>query len=314
MIVITGAAGFVGSCLLRHLNDCQRSDLILVDDFSPSAKRRNWENTQYLDKIAVNDFFDWACKNVNHIDFIVHLGAQTDNSITNYDVFKRWNVEYSQRIWSFAAQNRIPLIYASSAETYGDGSSGCRDDESLLYQLRPLTPCGRSKHEFDLWVKKQSLQPPVWYGLKFFSVFGPHEEHKGCSASVVSALVGQICKEQSPVVTLPQKADGSEPLFDFVYVKDVVTVLTWFMNHLPPRGIFNLGTAYPRPLSAVANAAFSLMRKSARIEFVMADAFPPSDIAAGVCADLAKLRSVGYKKSFYPLEKSLGHLVRTAYR
>ncbi len=307
MIVVTGAAGFIGSDFVRHLNHYGYTDLILVD-FDETASLLRREDLQYLEFVPVGNFFDWAEKCASQVDFVVHLGAQTDNDINDYSVFKKWNVEYSQRIWSWTAQNHIPLIYASSAETYGDGMTACIDDDKALYKLKPLSPCGRSKHEFDQWVQKQVSMPPFWYGLKFFNVFGPNEDQKLKNASLVYQLFRQIMTKQ--IATLPL-IGGQEPLYDFVYVADVTTVMMWFMNHLPVRGIYNVGTAYARPLSVAAQSVFSTLKIQPRVEFSenLTHSFLPS---AGLYADLSKLRKVNYKKSFLPLETSVRRLVKAS--
>lgn len=307
MIVVTGAAGFIGSNFVRHLNHYGYTDLILVD-FNVTVNFLRRQDLQYLEFVPVDVFFDWAGKYASQVDFVVHLGAQTDKGINDYSVFKKWNVEYSQRIWSWATQNRIPLIYASSSETYGDGMTACVDDDKALYKLKPVSFCGRSKHEFDQWVQKQVSTPPFWYGFKFFNVFGPNEDQKLKNASLVYQLLCQVMTEE--VATLPL-IGGREPLYDFVYVTDVTTVMMWFMNHLPMRGLYNVGTAYARPLSVAAQSVFSTLKIQPRVEFTekLTHSFLPS---AGLYADLSKLRKVNYKKSFLPLETSVRRLVKAS--
>lgn len=307
MIVVTGAAGFIGSNFVRHLNHYGYTDLILVD-FDETANLLCRLDLQYLEFVPADVFFEWAGKYASQVDFVVHLGAQTDKDINDYAVFKKWNVEYSQRIWSWASQNHIPLIYASSAETYGEGMTSCIDDDKALYKLKPVSLCGRSKHEFDQWVLKQVSMPPFWYGLKFFNVFGPNEGQKLKNASLVYQLVRQIMTKQ--IATLPL-VGGQEPLYDFVYVTDVTTVMMWFMNHFPARGLYNVGTAYARPLSVAAQSVFSTLKIQPQVEFSENMTCPvlPS---AGLYADLSKLRKVNYKKSFLSLETSVRRLVKAS--
>lgn len=304
MIIVTGAAGFIGSCMVAKLNEMGREDLILVDDFSKEIKRRNWEGKRYVDKIHRNDFFQWAEQNVKSIDLIIHLGARTDTTEFDYSVFEELNVSYTQRMWVFASRHGIPLVYASSAATYGAGELGYRDEETLAYKLQPLNPYGKSKNEIDKWVLKQAVTPPCWYAFKFFNVYGPNEYHKGRMASVILHSFHQI--QESGQVKLfrshrPDYADG-EQLRDFVYVKDVVRVIYWYITHLPQSGIYNLGTGLARPFLTLATSTFKAMKLVPNIQFVDI----PEDIRDKYQyfteADMRKMRGAGYKKPFYSLE------------
>lgn len=312
MIVVTGAAGFIGSCMVAKLNEMGHEDLILVDDFTKEAKRRNWEGKRYMDKIQRDDFFAWAEKNISKVDCIIHLGARTDTTEFDYSVFETLNVYYTQRIWTLAARNGIPLLYASSAATYGDGSLGYVDDEKLAYDLQPLNPYGRSKNEIDKWIQKQAVAPPFWYGFKFFNVYGPNEYHKGRMASVIFHSFNQI--KETGVVRLFRShrldfADGQQ-LRDFVYVKDVVRVLYWFMTHHPANGIYNLGTGNARSFLSLAESTFKAMGLEPEIEFVDM----PQDIRDKYQyfteATMRKMRSVNYKRGFYSLENGVKSYVR----
>lgn len=307
MIVVTGAAGLIGSHFVQHLNQYGYTDLILVDDFTEVLKYPLWQNAHYSEMVPVEDFFDWAAVHGSQVDFIVHLGVQVDDAVEDYSIFKKWNVEYAQRVWSWATQQRIPLIYASSAETYGDGPMPCLDDEKTLYKFNPLTLWGRSKHEFDKWVQKQFSQPPFWYGFKFFNVFGLTENDRVNKQSALYRLVRQIMLEHK--ATLPCLS-GKEPVYDFIYVSDVATVMMWFMNHLPPSGLYNLGTGYARPLSVAAQSAFSILKIHPQWEFAE-NAVHPLPPLAGLYANLAKLRKIQYKKNFLPLETSVRRFVKT---
>lgn len=304
MIIVTGAAGFIGSCMVAKLNEMGREDLILVDDFSKEIKRRNWEGKRYVDKIHRNDFFQWAEQNVKSIDLIIHLGARTDTTEFDYSVFEELNVSYTQRMWIFASRHGIPLVYASSAATYGAGELGYRDEETLAYKLQPLNPYGKSKNEIDKWVLKQAVTPPCWYAFKFFNVYGPNEYHKGRMASVILHSFHQI--QESGQVKLFRShrsdyADG-EQLRDFVYVKDVVRVIYWYITHLPQSGIYNLGTGLARPFLTLATSTFKAMKLVPNIQFVDI----PEDIRDKYQyfteADMRKMRGAGYKKPFYSLE------------
>lgn len=305
MIVVTGAAGFIGSCMAAKLNEMGRDDLILVDDFSKEAKRRNWEGKRYVDKIHRNDFFQWAEKHYEDIDFVIHLGARTDTTEFDYSVFEELNVSYTQRMWTFAARHGIPLVYASSAATYGAGELGYVDSHTLPYKFQPLNPYGKSKNEIDKWVLKQQQQPPCWYAFKFFNVYGPNEYHKGRMASVILHAFQEI--QETGRVRLfrshrPDFADG-EQLRDFVYVKDVVRAIYWFTKHLPQSGIYNLGTGRAESFLTLATSTFKALRIEPNIEFVDI----PEDIRDKyqyyTQADMKKMRAAGYNRPFYSLER-----------
>lgn len=304
MIVITGAAGFIGSCMAQKCNEEGLTELILVDDFTKLQKKQNWEHKKCLDKIQRDDFFEWAEKNANDIDCIIHLGARTDTTETDYSVFEKLNVSYTQRMWSFATQYRIPLLYASSAATYGAGELGYLDDESIIPRLQPLNAYGKSKNEVDKWILKQTKTPPLWAGFKFFNVYGPNEYHKGRMASVIFHSFNQI-NETGKVKLFrshrPDYQDGWQ-LRDFVYVKDVVEVLYWFCRHSHFNGIFNLGTGRARSFWDLASATFAAMSRKTNIEFVDI----PQDIRDKYQyfteANEEKLYSAGCQHDFFSLE------------
>jgi len=185
MIVITGAAGFIGSCLITKLNEQGQSALVLVDDFSNPRKEKNYEGKDFLLKVERNDFINWLGENRQLVKFIYHIGARTDTTEFDTSVFDTLNLNYSKDVWNACVKFNIPLIYASSAATYGLGELGYDDDHKIIANLKPLNPYGESKNDFDKWVLSQEDKPPHWVGLKFFNVYGPNEFHKGRMASVV---------------------------------------------------------------------------------------------------------------------------------
>ncbi|OWY21772.1 ADP-glyceromanno-heptose 6-epimerase [Sphingobacteriales bacterium UPWRP_1] len=307
MLVITGAAGFIGSCLTALLNEAGRSDLILVDDFSDFAKRKNVDGKQYAGWVHRDAFFGWVKSNHQHINGIYHLGARTDTTDFSTEIFDRLNLGYSKKMWQVCTEYQIPLVYASSAATYGNGNMGYDDNHLLPRKLKPLNPYALSKNNFDVWALEQENTPPAWFGLKFFNVYGPNEYHKKRMASVVFHAFNQI--RQSGSVKLfrshrPDVEDGQQ-LRDFVYVKDVVTVCQWMMQYQPENGLYNVGTGTARSFTHLANAVFMAMNLNPVIEFIDM----PTDIRATYQyfteANMNKLALQGYYRPFTTLEEGV---------
>lgn len=314
MIVITGAAGFIGSCMITKFNNEGHNDLILVDDFTNVKKEPNYIGKKYLRKFDRLDFLKLLLSNdKNGIDFIIHIGARTDTTETNKEIFDNLNLNYSKKIWKFCTQNQIPLIYISSAATYGDGKLGYDDqDDSLIFKLKPLNLYGESKNDFDKWILEQFQTPPNWYGLKLFNVFGPNEYHKGRMASVIYHAYNQA-KETNKIKLFkshnPNFRDG-EQLRDFIYVKDVIDVIFWLTEKKPKSGIYNLGSGQSRSFLSLTDAVCSTIDKKIEIKFVDM----PEDIRDKyqyfTHANINKLRSVGYTKSFYTLENAIEDYIK----
>lgn len=313
MIVVTGAAGFIGSCMVSRLNqEGLLRDVIVVDDFYKDYKDRNLQGKFIREWIHRDIFLDWAEKIPTLIKGIIHLGARTDTTETDKALFEKLNVRYSQSIWNFCTRHHIPLIYASSAATYGDGVLGYNDDHSLIPILKPLNPYGESKQTFDLWVLQQKETPPYWAGIKFFNVFGPNEYHKGRMASVVYHAYQQI--RQTGGMRLfrshhPDFRDGEQQR-DFIYVRDVVDVLYFFLREKPNSGIFNLGTGHARTFLDLTKAVFHAMDKEEAIDFIDT----PSDIRNTyqyfTQANTDKLRQAGYAQPFTSLEAGVADYVK----
>lgn len=312
MIVVTGAAGFIGSCVVGKLNSLQRKDIIIVDDFSKTQKESNYISKQYVKQIDRKDFIEWLKSNASEVESVFHLGARTDTTEFNWDVFLQLNLNYTKDIWTICANNNIPLIYASSAATYGAGEMGYDDDEKLITQLKPLNPYGRSKQEFDIWALSQEKKPPFFAGLKFFNVYGPNEYHKGRMASVILHSFHQI--NESGEVKLfcshrPDYEDGMQ-LRDFVYVKDLLSVMIFLMTDRKHSGIYNLGTGKARPFKALAEATFKAMNREINIKYVPM----PMDIRDKyqyyTQAKMDKLRKIGYTQEFYSLEDGVRDYVQ----
>lgn len=317
-IVVTGAAGFIGSCLVGLLNEKGYDQLILVDEFSRDDKVPNLAGKNYAVKVERETFFDWLNEHQPAIDFIFHIGARTDTTEFNYAVHEHLNVAYSQKIWNYCTEHKIPVVYASSAATYGAGELGYDDDHELPFKLKPLNAYGISKNEFDKWALQEKKQPPFWAGLKFFNVYGPNEYHKGRMASVIWHSFNQIKKDG--VVKLfrshrPDFKDGQQ-LRDFIYVKDLLNVCYWLMeqwtagNHTITNGLYNLGTGKARSFEDLVKATFAGIDRHARIEYIDM----PEDIRDKYQyfteANMNKLKQAGYTEPFYSLEDGVDDYVR----
>ncbi len=249
MIVVTGAAGFIGSALVGELLRQGWQDIVAVDDFSRADKAPNLEGKKLTAKVERSEFFDWLEENQERVQFIFHLGARTDTTEFDRTIFDELNVQYSKDMWRACVEYGIPLVYASSAATYGGGELGYSDmDRALSQQLKPLNPYGESKNDFDIWALEQEKKPYFWAGLKFFNVYGPNEYHKGRMASVVFHAFNQIQDKGSMKLFRshnPDYKDG-EQLRDFVYVKDVCNVCLFLLEHRKNSGLYNLGRAAAR--------------------------------------------------------------------
>jgi ADP-L-glycero-D-manno-heptose 6-epimerase len=312
IIAVTGAAGFIGSYLVGHLNELGYDQLILVDDFSEESKSNNLKDKRFLHKVHREQFFDWASSHPRSIKHIFHLGARTDTTEMDYQVHKKWNLDYSKDMWELSVKEQIPLLYASSAATYGNGEHGYKDDHDIVNKLEPLNPYGRSKNEFDIWALQQAKTPPFWAGVKFFNVYGPNEYHKGRMASVIMHAFRQISEQGSVKLFRshnPEYKDG-EQIRDFVYVKDVVKMCVWLMETHPASGLYNVGTGNARTFKDLVNAIFSTLDLPSNIQFVDT----PEDIRDKYQyfteADMNKLRKAGYEDAFYSLEEGVGDYVR----
>lgn len=316
MIVVTGAAGFIGSCLVSRLNSRDFNSLVLVDDFSRTQKRKNLDGKLWMQKIDREDFLTWFDNNDALIDFVFHIGARTDTTEFDKRIFDKLNLNYSKEVWRLCTRYKIPLVYASSAATYGMGECGYDDKHDIIPDLKPLNPYGESKNDFDKWVLKQERTPPFWAGLKFFNVYGPNEAHKGRMASVVYHAYNQI-RDAGKVKLFrshnEEFRDG-EQLRDFIYVKDVVEVCLYLMKTQKRSGIYNLGSGKARTFIDLAKGVFAAMNKKEKIEFIDT----PEDIREMYQyfteAKMDKLRDVGYDKKFTSLEEGIKDYVQNYLR
>lgn len=320
VIVVTGAAGFIGSCLVSFLNQKGYSNILVVDEFSESAKNKNLEGKKYSASIERSELFSWLEGNHRELHFFYHLGARTDTTEFDYSVHETLNVEYSKSVWAYCTRHKVPLVYASSAATYGGGELGYDDSHSVINQLKPLNPYGESKNEFDKWViqKEAHEAPPASAGLKFFNVYGPNEYHKGRMASVIFHAFNQI--NTRGFVQLfkshkPQFKDG-EQLRDFIYVKDILQICYWFQECWEYErasfisGIYNAGTGKARSFIDLVRATFRGLDLEPDISFIDM----PEDIRDTYQyfteANMGKIREAGYHKKFFSLEEGIDDYVR----
>ena len=317
-IVVTGAAGFIGSVFVQYLNEQGFHQLLLVDDFGVEEKRKNWEQKQFIKVIERQSFIAQLENDEFEVDAIVHLGARTDTTEFNYAIHEELNLNYSKSLWNYATQKKIPFIYASSAATYGAGEHGYDDNHDIVNQLTPLNPYGVSKNEFDKWALTQSNQPLSWTGLKFFNVYGPNESHKARMASVIFHSFNQI-KQTGLVKLFKSHKEGfkdGEQLRDFVYVKDLVKVIGWMLHQMMSNswdanknGLYNLGTGKARSFYDLAANTFKAQGLAPNIEFIDMPLDIRDKYQYFTEANMAKLRAAGYTAAFYSLEEGVNDYV-----
>ena len=312
MIVVTGAAGFIGSCLIEQLNSKGLSNIIAVDAFNRSDKKANYASKNIQEFIERTDFITWLATNASKVEFIFHIGARTDTTEKSIDIFNELNVNYSKSLWKICTEHQVPFVYASSAATYGLGEFGYQDDHKLIPKLKPLNPYGDSKQDFDCWVLEQAQQPPFWTGLKFFNVYGPNEYHKGRMASVIFHTFHQIREkgEMRLFRSHNPKYGNGEQLRDFIYVKDVVSVCCFLMEKKPVSGIYNLGSGKARTFMDLASLTFLALGLEPKIDFIDT----PEDIRSTYQyfteANMSKLIAAGYHTPFHSLEDGISDYVK----
>ena len=312
MIVVTGAAGFIGSCLIGELLRDGWADIVAVDDFSRADKAPNLEGKKLTAKVDRKEFLHWLDRNEKLVQFIFHLGARTDTTEFDRRIFDELNVKYSQDVWERCVKYGIPLVYASSGATYGEGELGYSDDHDLPFKLKPLNPYGESKNDFDKWALSQERKPYFWAGLKFFNVYGPNEYHKGRMASVVFHAFNQIQANGGMKLFRSHRPDfkDGEQLRDFVYVKDVCSVCIFLMQHRKGSGIYNLGSGTARTFLDLARSTFNALGKPEKIEFIDTPIDIRDKYQYFTEAKMEKLRSIGYDKPFTSLEDGVEDYVK----
>ena len=312
MIVITGAAGFIGSNMLRKLNDEGFKDIVIVDDFSNSEKNKNFEGKIFSEKVHRNNFIDWMDKQHRFIQFVFHMGARSATTGFPKEVYDKLNLDYSKAVWNKCVEYGIPLIYASSAATYGMGEFGYDDNHEIVEKLKPLNLYGESKNDFDKWALQQERKPYFWAGMKFFNVYGPNEYHKGRMASVILHALNQINKTGKMKLFKshhPDYAHGGQTR-DFVYVKDLVEIMFFLMNHRKDSGLYNAGTGNARTFLDLTKNTFKAMNVAEDIDFIDTPIDIRDKYQYFTEANMQKLLSIGYKKPFTSLENGVADYVK----
>lgn len=287
-IVVTGAAGFIGSGVVRHLNDKGLTQLLLVDDLMKDERWKNLVGKSFADLISKNALFDWLAENIDEVRAIIHLGACSDTMERDGDFLLENNYRYTRRLSEIALKHNKRFIYASSAATYGNGECGFSDDVDRLEELRPLNLYGWSKHLFDLWAKREGVLDKI-VGLKYFNVFGPNEDHKGAMASMVYKMLPKV--RQEGVVRLFKSNDArfgdGEQQRDFIYVKDVARMTCDFLDN-QVSGLFNIGRGVPTTWNQLSHALFHAASVPKRIEYIEMPKELFGQYQNYTCADMKK--------------------------
>lgn len=302
-IIVTGGAGFIGSCIVRSLNDIGREDIIIVDNVASTDKWMNMRNKKYIKYVHKSEFLS-ELSSYEDVEAIIHMGAQSSTTEKNFDYLWKNNFEYTKSLWEYCTEKQISFIYASSAATYGDGELGF-DDKMDIDKLMPLNGYGYSKQLFDQWVKHQAKETPDQHvGLKFFNVYGPNEYFKGGMASMIFHGYRQI-RENGSIRLFkschPDYEDGGQ-LRDFVYVKDICKVILWFLEHKEISGLFNVGTGKAQSFRELAEATFYALNLEPNIIYIDMPEHLKEKYQYYTQADMSKLRSVGYRDTFCTLK------------
>ena len=309
-IILTGGAGFIGSCLLRELNDKGNCNIYVVDHIEKTEKWRNLTNKEYLNYIHKSKLGDFLCK-LENVDAVIHLGACSSTTEKDFDYLWDNNVEYSKMLWNYCVEKGCRFIYASSAATYGSGSEGF-NDEADIGLLRPLNGYGYSKQVFDVWTNKQSKRPRQCVGLKFFNVYGPNEYCKGSMASMVYHGFNQI-KQDGEIrlfKSMNENYEDGGQLRDFVYVKDVCNVIMWLLDHEEVNGIYNVGTGRSQSFRELAEATFEAMNLKPNIRYIDMPEELIDRYQYYTQADMKKLRAAGYTKDFRNVKSGVADYVK----
>ena len=319
MIIVTGGAGFIGSNIVKGLEDQGYTDIVVCDVLGNDDKWRNLAKRELRDIVRPDNLFEYLTKHRGRIEAIIHMGAISSTTETDADLIIETNFVLSRKLWRWCADYRVRFIYASSAATYGDGAQGFDDfqDTENLAKLQPLNAYGWSKHVFDrrnarlLANKDTEGTPPQWAGLKFFNVYGPNEYHKGNQMSVICTMYPQIANGAAAKLFKSHNPDYEHggQLRDFVYVDDCVNVILWLLENKDVSGLYNIGTGKARSFADLAKAGFTAINKDSKINFIdMPESLQPK-YQYYTQANMDKLRKAGYSKPFTELEDGVKDFV-----
>ncbi len=311
MIIVTGGAGFIGSCIVRTLNDAGIEDIVIVDNIASTDKWMNMRNKKYLKYVNKGEFLK-ELPTYKCVDTIIHMGACSSTTERDFDYLWNNNFEFTKTLWNYCAQKQISFIYASSAATYGDGSQGF-DDKIDIDLLRPLNGYGYSKQLFDLWVKHQAVEFPKQYvGLKFFNVYGPNEYFKGSMASMVFHGFNQIILDGEIRLfkSCNSRFKDGEQLRDFVYIKDVCNVIKWILDNPKVSGLFNVGTGRAQSFRELAEATFEVLGMKTNINYIDMPERLKEKYQYYTKAEIKKLREVGYLGEFMDVKSGVTDYVK----
>ena len=316
MLVITGGGGFIGSVLAAALNDAGRDDLVIVDRFGNDQKWRNIAKRDFAEIVPVEGLFPWLERFGGEVEAVFHLGANSSTTETDADLIIAGNLNYSIALWRWCADAGRPLVYASSAATYGDGSAGFSDAGGIaeFKRLRPMNLYGWSKHAFDLWALRADAAgkaPPRWAGLKFFNVFGPNEYHKREMMSLVAKNHSAVMAGETIRLFRSHRPDyrDGEQTRDFVYVKDCAAAMLWLWRQGGESGIYNFGTGRARTFLDLMHALGEACGMPVKLEFVDVPPEIRPSYQYFTEADMTRLRRAGYNQPFTPLEEAVRDFV-----
>lgn len=311
-LVITGAAGFIGSRFASFIAEKRGFPLVLVDRFGEEKKAFNESGLPSGLKIDRDDFPEWLAEHASEVEAIFHLGARTDTTEMNFRVLDSLNLSYSKQLWEICSAHDIPFFYASSAATYGAGEYGFSDDPKIIPQLKPLNPYGLSKQLFDIYVLESVKRPSRWAGFKFFNVFGPGEQHKGRMASVVFHAWKQL-KSRGWVELFkshhPDYPDGGQ-LRDFYYLEDLMHYLLYFLDQQIVSGIYNAGSGLPSSFLELVRPVFQHLKMPEDIRFIDIPADIRDKYQYYTCADMNRITNIGFIRPSTPLSEAVGQYVK----
>lgn len=309
-VIVTGGAGFIGSCLLRMLNDMGIQDIIIVDNINTTEKWMNIRNKKYIKYYHKSEFLV-ELPRLQNVTHIIHMGACSDTTEVNFDYLYKNNYEYSQVLWNYAVDKQISFLYASSASTYGAGENGF-DDKQDIHKLLPLNRYGYSKQLFDEWAEKQVNRPIQQVGMKFFNVYGPNEYAKGTMASMIYHGFKQIKETGTINLFKSYKTDfeNGGQLRDFVYIKDICRVIQYFMEHPQVNGLFNLGTGHAESFQVLAESVFEALNIKPNIHYIEMPIELRNKYQYYTLAEIQKLRENGFDKPFVSLHDGVADYVQ----